>query len=76
MAAQGNSSEQRLGLGKDALSNILLEKIMSDALVEHDGKVSIGDRTITCLQVSDHVAALASRKSRPRGYRKNHAQLS
>ena len=34
MAAQGNSSEQRLGLGKDALSNILLEKIMSDALVD------------------------------------------
>ena len=29
------------------LFNIILEKNMSDALEEHDGKVSIGGRTIT-----------------------------
>ena len=29
--------------------NIFLERIMSDALKEHDGKVSVGDRNITGL---------------------------
>ena len=32
------------------LSNIFLERIMSDALEEHDGKVSIGGRNITNLR--------------------------
>ena len=32
---------------------------MSDALVEHNGKVSIGGRTITNLRFADDIAALA-----------------
>ena len=30
-----------------------LERIMSDALEEHDGKVSVGGRTITNLRFAD-----------------------
>ena len=38
---------------------IFLERIMSDALKEHDGKVSIGDRNITNLRFADDIDALA-----------------
>ena len=41
------------------LSNIFLERIMSDALEEHDGKVSIGGRNITNLRFADYVDSLA-----------------
>ena len=41
------------------LFNIFLERIMSDALEEHDGKVSIGGRNITNLQFADDIDALA-----------------
>ena len=41
------------------LFNIFLERIMSDALEEHDGKVSIGDKNITNLRFADDIAALA-----------------
>ena len=41
------------------LFNIFLERIMSDALVEHDGKVSIGGRNITNLWFADDLDALA-----------------
>ena len=36
-----------------------LERIMSDALEEHDGKVSIGGRNITSLRFADDIDALA-----------------
>ena len=36
-----------------------LERIMSDALEEHDGKVSIGGRNITNLRFADDIDALA-----------------
>ena len=39
--------------------NIFLERIMSDALEEHDGKVSIGGRNITNLRFADDIDALA-----------------
>ena len=42
-----------------AVFNIFLERIMSDALKEHDGKVSIGDRNITNLRFADDIDALA-----------------
>ena len=50
--------------GKDVffsptLFNIFLERIMSGALEEHDGKVSIGRRTITNLRIDDDIDALA-----------------
>ena len=35
-----------------------LERIMSDALEEHDGKVSIGGRNITNLRFADDIDAL------------------
>ena len=41
------------------LFNIFLERIMSDALEEHDGKVSIGGRNITNLGFADDIDALA-----------------
>ena len=41
------------------LFNIFLERIMSDALEEHDRKVSIGGRNITNLRFADDIDALA-----------------
>ena len=42
------------------LFNIFLERIRSDALEEHDGKVNIiGGRNITNLRFADHIDALA-----------------
>ena len=41
------------------LFNIFLERIMSDALEEHDGEVSIGGRNITTLRFADNIDALA-----------------
>ena len=44
------------------LFNIFLERIMSDALKEHDGKVSIGGRNITNLRFADDIDALAEKE--------------
>ena len=41
------------------LYNIFLERIMSDAQEEHDGKVSIGGRNITNLRFADDIDAVA-----------------
>ena len=41
------------------LFNIFLERIMSDALKENDGKVSLGGRNITNLRFADDIDALA-----------------
>ena len=41
------------------LLNIFLERIMPDALEEHDGKVSMGGRNILNLQFADDIDALA-----------------
>ena len=41
------------------LFNIFLERIMSDALKKHDGKVSTGGRNITNLLFADDIHALA-----------------
>ena len=42
-----------------SLFNIFLEWIMSDALEEHDGRVSIGGRNITNLRFADDLDAVA-----------------
>ena len=42
--------------------NIFLERIMSDALEEHGGKVSIGGRNISNLRFADDIDALAEEK--------------
>ena len=39
--------------------NIFLERIMPDALEEHDGQVSIGGRNITNLRFADDIGTLA-----------------
>ena len=44
------------------LFNIFLERIMSRALEEHDGRVSIGGRNVTNLQFADDKDALAEEK--------------
>ena len=41
------------------LYNIFLERIMSDALEKHDGKVCIGGRNITNLRFADDIDAVA-----------------
>ena len=40
------------------LFNVFLKRIMSDALEEHDGEVSIGGRNITNLRFADDINAL------------------
>ena len=41
------------------LFNIFLERIMTDALEDHEGTVSIGGRTITNLLFADDIDGLA-----------------
>ena len=56
---QNNSRIRQGCLLSPTLFNIFLERIMSDALEEHDGKVSIGGRNITNLRFADDLDALA-----------------
>ena len=45
-------------------STFLLERIISDALEEHDGKVSIGGRNITNLRFANYIDALAEEEQK------------
>ena len=68
-AVQMNSStvewfRKRVGVRQGCLLsptlfNIFLERIMTDALDEHDGMVSTGGRNITNLRFADDTDALA-----------------
>ena len=44
------------------LFNVFLERIMTDALEDHEGSVSIGGRTITNLRFADDIDALAGKE--------------
>ena len=44
------------------LFNIFLERIMTDALQEHEGTISIGGRTVTNLRFADDIDGLAGRE--------------
>ena len=44
------------------LFNIFLERIMSDALEEHDEKVGTGGRNITNLRFADNIDAVAEKE--------------
>ena len=44
------------------LFNIFLERIMTDALDDHQGTVSIGGRTITNLHFADDIDGLAGKE--------------
>ena len=46
------------------LFNIFLEKIMADALADHEGTVSIGGRTITNLRFADDIDGLAGQEQK------------
>ena len=43
----------------ESLFNIFLERIITDALEDHEGTVSIGGRTITNLRFADDMDGLA-----------------
>ena len=58
MAAWDNGSEQQSSMSP-TLSNIFLERIMSGAQEEHDGKVIKGSRNIANLRFADDIDALA-----------------
>ena len=45
-----------------SLFNIFLERIMTDALEDHQGTVSIGGRTITNLRFADDIDGLAGKE--------------
>ena len=57
MVQNNNRSKARMSSVTHLLQHFL--KQMSDALEEHDGKVSIGDRNITNLRFADDIDALA-----------------
>ena len=63
MAPQDGSQEQQLEFDKDVFSqppsSTFFSKGLSDALGEHDGKVCIEGRTITCLQFADDIDTTA-----------------
>ena len=44
--------------------NIFLERIMTDALEDHEGTVSVGCRTITNLRFAHDIDGLAGKKKR------------
>ena len=56
---RSNSRSKARYLLSPTLFSIFLERILSDALKEHDGKVSIGGRNITNLQFAADIDALA-----------------
>ena len=56
---QNDSRSKARNLLSPTLFNIFLERIMSDALKEHDGKVSLGGRNMTNLRFADDIDALA-----------------
>ena len=47
---------------RDVFFNIFLKRIMTDALEDHEGTVSIGDRTITSLRFANDIDGLAEEK--------------
>ena len=55
----GKRFRTTVGLLSPTLFNIILERIMPDALEDHDGKVSKGGRNITNLRFADDIDALA-----------------
>ena len=46
------------------LFNVFLERVMTDALEDHEGTVSIGGRTIINLRFADDIDGLAGEKKR------------
>ena len=56
---QNNSSNKAVCFLSPTLFNVFLERIITDALEEHDGKISIGGRNITNLRFPGDIDALA-----------------
>ena len=57
---QNNSCSQARMSFSPTLFNIFLERLMSDAVEEHDRKVSIGGRTNTNMRFADDNDAFAA----------------
>ena len=51
-------------LFSSTLFNFFLERIMSDALEEHDGKISTGGKSITSLRFADDIDALTEKEQK------------
>ena len=58
-AAEEIGSEQQGCLLTPTLFNVFLDRIVTDALEDHGGTVSIGGRTITNLRLADDIDGLA-----------------
>ena len=61
MIQNNSSSKARMPFLAHPLKHFL-ERIMTDALEEHDGKISIGGRNITNLRFADGIDAVAEKK--------------
>ena len=59
MDKNNSRSKARRSSVTHPLQHFFLKRIMSDALEEHDGKVSIGGRDIINLRFADDIDALA-----------------
>lgn len=62
MIAQENDLKQQMGFLSPIFFNFFLEKGLSDALEEQNGKGNIDDRTIINQRFADDFGALAEKK--------------
>ena len=60
--SKAHSESDKAVSSRHTLFNILLERIMNDALENHKGTVSIGDRTITNLRFADDIDGLKGKE--------------
>ena len=60
--SKAHSESDKAVSSRPTLFNILLERIMNDALENHKGTVSIGDRTITNLRFADDIDGLKGKE--------------
>ena len=60
--SKAHSESDEAVSSRPTLFNILLERIMNDALENHKGTVSIGDRTITNLRFADDIDGLKGKE--------------
>ena len=60
--SKAHSESDKAVSSRPTLFNILFERIMNDALENHKGTVSIGDRTITNLRFADDIDGLKGKE--------------
>ena len=62
--SKAHSESDKAVSSHPTLFNILLERIMNDALENHKGRVSIGDRTIANLRFADDIDGLKGKEKK------------